>query len=426
MNFSELERLIKENPKEADSQAFEWQRFLRLNAEKSPELYFMQTSEEFYKWADSHPEKNIDKSVWIGKEISEAYYYLREQHEEYQMQENGQVESASMPPGLASTPFLATAFLTRPKIIQEDEDYKKIEGKLKEGWLEKNPGKDFATKDGLDYLYGSLDNPAKQSLSSEAENSFRSNPKFKKRVERYDKEAKKIYKNPKDDRALQIHNDITESHIRARLTNLKTNSENDSPEEIRQIIHKKSLEEFSIKYPEKAKAYSQKIQEQQNPQEKKKKNQPSISMSDVNRILKEARAERELLLEPPAYESPGFPTPTSLGQIGQNVGQRAEQGAKQLAQNGLSNVGRAGTRAAAQAGRVATQAITRAAIGFFATPPGWITLIVIGVVLLIVVITFIFVSILRGNAPGQATLEATPSAILAPEATVSPTLAAPL
>lgn len=57
--------------------------------------------------------------------------------------------------------------------------------------------------------------------------------------------------------------------------------------------------------------------------------------------------------------------------------------------------GKAGSRAAAQAGRLAAQAGSRF-IAFFATPPGWITLAIIAVV----VVTFVIV-ISLGAPPMQ-------------------------
>src|SRR3990167_8975227 len=126
-NFAEMERFIKENPREADAQAFEWQQFLKANTATSPELFSIETSEDFYKWAQEHPEKNINPSVWKGREISEAYYYLRDQHEDSQMHTDGQIDQSIISPTLIGTPLLAFAFLQRSKTMQEDGDYQKIE-----------------------------------------------------------------------------------------------------------------------------------------------------------------------------------------------------------------------------------------------------------------------------------------------------------
>jgi len=130
-NFSQIEKLIKENPRLADAQAFEWHQFLKTNAQSSPELYSMKSSEDFYRWASEHPEKNINTSVWVGKEISEAYYYLRRRDEDYQMSKNGVVDHSSIPNALVGTTFLAATFLQKPKIMEEDRKYQKIEDGLK-------------------------------------------------------------------------------------------------------------------------------------------------------------------------------------------------------------------------------------------------------------------------------------------------------
>src|SRR3989344_7356130 len=153
-NFSELSKLIRENPKLADAQAFEWERFLKVNGPKNPELYQIDDAQEFHEWTSQHAEMKVDASVFAGKEISDSYYYLRLQHEDQQMQQQGMVDPLHIPAALAALPFLAAIFLDKPKIMQEDSQYQKIEEKLKKEWLEKNPGKDFSSQEGLDCLCG--------------------------------------------------------------------------------------------------------------------------------------------------------------------------------------------------------------------------------------------------------------------------------
>jgi len=266
-NFSQIEKFIRENPRSADAQAFEWQQFLKTNVPFSPELSSMENPEEFYRWASEHPEKNIDASVWVGKEISEAYYYLRRRHEDYQMSENGVVDLSSIPISLVGATFLAASFLQKPKIMEDDRDYQKTEDSLKKEWLKKNNAKDFSSKEGLDYLYGSLDDKSKTSLGKEAEKVFRGNPKYQKRVERYDKEAKKIYKKPDEDPRILAVRNKTQEEIQARTKLFEKSSKNSSqlnlPEEeierykreISTRVSNRVRSEFIQKNPEKAAAY---------------------------------------------------------------------------------------------------------------------------------------------------------------------------
>ena len=111
LSFQDAEKIIRENPKEADALAFEYREFLKTHPEGLP--------------ADA------PKSVLDGKAISEAYYYLREQHEEQQARDTGKIDTSNIPTTLTALPILAASFLARPKIMQDDRDYQKIEEKLK-------------------------------------------------------------------------------------------------------------------------------------------------------------------------------------------------------------------------------------------------------------------------------------------------------
>lgn len=418
-NFSQIEKFIKENPRQADAQAFEWQQFLKTNAPISPELYSIETAEEFYKWAQEHPEKNIDPSVWVGKEISDSYYYLRDQHENDQMQTAGTIDTSAIPSELGALPVLAASFFERPKIMQHDNNYEKIEDRLRKEWLKKNNLKDFSSQEGLNYLYGKTEHPdplktgvgeesqteinseeawtksvnaglpKTTTLAQDAESSFRNNPKFKKRAERYDREKKKIYKNQDDDPIWQRnkYDEQLETSARLRLLEktrdkkIKISKEDieKSQDEITTIVNKKYQEEFSLKHPEKAKAYRQREDLlKQRQQERDDKRDQSIP----NRVLKQILKEES----PPMQEIP-LNKPASLGQrIGNGLSR---------AQNAMSKAGRASSRAgaqagktAAQAGRLAAQAATRGIMAFLATPPGWIT---VGVVVALLIVVFIIV-----------------------------------
>lgn len=396
-DFSEYEKLIRENPKQADAQAFEWQQFLKANAPISPELGSIETSEEFYKWVSEHPEKNVDPSVWAGKEISEAYYYLRGQHENEQMQQSGNVDSSSIPQELAALPFLAASFLERPKIMEADKEYQKIEENLKKEWLEKNNAKDFSSKEGIDYLYGSLEDKTKASIAKGAEEKFRNNPKFQKRVERYDKEAKKIYKDHRDDPKWQTHQFNAQMEINGRLALLEKSRDKKakiskeeikkSQNEIIEQVNKKSQGEFAAKFPEKAKVYHEREEQQRLKQQKKEeKRQQETSPLDVKKFVR--KFQKGVSGQPTTFPSQTGRLPQTARSVGSGINR------------GAGAAGRAGA-ALGRAGGLATQAAARGIMAFLATPPGWITVLVIIVILIIV---FVIVLIMgRGKYSNQIT-----------------------
>ncbi len=261
LSFQDAEKIIRENPKQADALAFEAREFLKTHPEVSP--------------------ADLPQPILDGKAISEAYSYLREQHEDSQMGKSGEIDRSAIPEGLAGAPLLALAFLQRPKTMREDRDYQKIEEKLKKEWLKNNNAKDFSSKEGLDYLYGSYDDKTKTSIHKEAEEAFRNNPKFQKKVERYDKEQKKIYKNHEDDPKWQEYGNSTQSEIKDRIELLEKKSKYTTPlklsekelgeyqNEIAERVRKKTREEFEQKNPEQAKKYFEKIDAERRKREEK-------------------------------------------------------------------------------------------------------------------------------------------------------------
>jgi hypothetical protein len=93
-NFSQIEKFIKENPKQAEAHVLEWKRFLNTNAENSPEILSIKTKEGFYEWTSGHPEKQINPSVWLGKEIEDYHYHLQGQQNDEPIQESVKKEIA--------------------------------------------------------------------------------------------------------------------------------------------------------------------------------------------------------------------------------------------------------------------------------------------------------------------------------------------
>lgn len=430
-NFAQLEKLMRENPREADAQAFEWQQFLKTNAPTSPELYSIETAEEFYKWVQEHPEKNIDPSVWVGKEISDSYYYLRDRHEDEQMLTEGKVDISRLPADIFGLPLMAAAFLEKPKIMQDDKNYQKIEENLKKEWLEKNPGKDFLSKEGLDYLYGSLDDHTKQSFAKDAENSFCNNPKFKKKVERYDKEKRKIYKDPKDDPSLKLHESITQFHINARLEYLKTHDDEKTTDKTVNLVRKKSQENFASRFPEKTKAYGQKVEGIQSAQEKIQINEslatyaaesgkeikyvekthrdPSdISVSEATKILEKISRPQE---NQPYTIS--IPAPTESQVVQPPSSGRPSGGGINRGINTINNLARASRGFPNPLGKVGSRVVAQTALrGFaaFLAGPGFPIAITLGLVLFFVLIIIMGF----GAAPPSETNNQSPNPTITP------------
>lgn len=439
-NFSELEKLIRENPKQADVQAFEWQQFLKNNAGNSPELLSIDTTEEFYRWADEHPEKNIDRSVWVGKEIADSYYYLRDRYEDEQMRTDGKVDASKIPTDLLGLPLLAAGFLEKTKTMEDDKDYQKIEENLKKEWLKNNPGKDFLSKEGIDYLYGSLEDPTKQSLAKDSEASFRNNPKLKKRIERYDKEKKKIYKDPKDDPSPRTHESITQAHINTRLEYLKTHDEEKTSEEIVNLVRKNSQEDFATKFPEKAKAYGQKVEGLQSAQEKIQINEalasytassgkeikyvekeraepPSISVSNATKILEgiSQPQEESFSLRTPSSTTSQIspPTQSPTGGIGRGINAVNKLTGQELG-NPLEKIG----------SKLAQQAVTKGITSFLGATAGvWIPVVI--AIVSVLVFTFIVVGFggVPSSEPNGQTTNVNPTETITPTnvATQTPT-----
>lgn len=403
LNFQEAEKFIRENPKRADALAFEYQQFLK-----------------------NHPEislTGLPRPILDGKAISEAYYYLRDQYEDQQMQTGGQVDAASVPLELAMLTVLAAGFFQRPKIMQDDKDYQKIEDRLGKDWLKKNNAKDFSSKEGLDYLYGSLDDNAKTLLRKETEEIFRNNPKFKKRIERYDRERKKIYKNREDDPEWQLYQRNVQAETNDRLALLEKRTSKTTAlkipkeefekyqQEVSEQVKKRRHEEFTMKNPEKRKAYLKNIAE--DIEEEKAR------LTEYNEGLMGETAGEQPTGEPRVISAPSSTgiqdehTPPlsrpSEGGISSRIINAANKFPRGLPRNPF---GKIGSKAAVQAGsRLAA---------FFLSPTGWVLIVIV----LIVVFTFIIMNVPGGapsedETPSQETNDQTINTI--PAETITPT-----
>ncbi|GEM_PF-3896400 len=329
---------IRSNPQGAEQRINRWQKFLEVNKSGHPELLIVETFEEFNQWLSENPNIHVDPTVFHGKEVLNAYFYLKDQHD---LVNPPQVPKEIMPQmqgiNISLLPVtFALAALSKPKIIDDDSDFLKIKDKKEKEWLKNNPGKDFQTKEGLDYLYGSLDDPEAKNLKDEAIEEFRKNPKFEKRWERYEKEKEKIYKDQKKDPFLAANQLETNRETGDRFAlfqkenpNLSKNELSSKYKEIYIKVEEKNLVNFALKNKKKAEVYSetnekseaafQKIQKREIALEKKKKEEEEKedkkenNNTDFDRVR---RALEEEIEAPSAPEAPEAKPPSETpGQI---------------------------------------------------------------------------------------------------------------
>ena len=382
-SLKELEQFIKNYPERASVLADGWRKFSRQNPDTLP----------------------TDTDILLGRDIEEAYFYLRDQHEDKQMQEQGEINPNIVPIDLVAPTILALAFRDRPKIIEDDRDYQKLAEQHKKLWLEKNPGKDFTSKEGLDYLYGSLDNEDAPTLKKDAEQAFRNNPKFKKRAERYDKEKKKVYKNTDEDPALIKTRREIEEHTKARQEYLKSHEEDKKPEDISQSVQKQSWERFVRQHPEKAKAYAQKNIDVKRTYEKQEIKKQLAEMEQktgkqvryVEKIHRPQGMDVEEATQRLESIIPSQPRPIAperRATIPQAVGTRFGPPGRRAG----SGIGRMGTRLVTQAGLAAGRGVVAGAVAIGSM--GWI---VIGIIVLIALAVFLIILLLGGGGFGGGT-----------------------
>lgn len=251
----DIENLITTQPQKADKLAQDWNSF----ASQHPGVSHFVFKEEFVAWARTHG--NVDTSIWIGKEIQDAYFHKRQEHEEKQMEQTGHVDSHDIPDALAALGFLGSLFAReRPKILEEDPHFKRILEEKKEAWMAKNPGKDINSKEWLDYRYGSLENPEAETLYKDAENAFREKAKTDKTHEtllkKYDEERKKVYDDPNQDPTLIWHQEEIDLHTQARHELLKKTDSSITIEHIQKQVEQVHWDRFTETHPEKAIIYA--------------------------------------------------------------------------------------------------------------------------------------------------------------------------
>lgn len=156
-----------------------------------------------------------------------------------------------------------------PEFIDEDYDYHKIAEDAQTEWLKEKGQKDFATKAGQDFLYGSLDDPTQPSLEEIASKRFRE--KFPKKAEAYDKlheEIKKVIKKkPEDDNAFirahekvkrefEARKKLLDEQAKKELIQLNQAALDERNKQLLEKIETKEWKKFAADYQEKALAYA--------------------------------------------------------------------------------------------------------------------------------------------------------------------------
>lgn len=376
-------QLIKESPLEAGVLALKWQEFV----ERYPDTASFETIGEFNIWIKDHPEVDRDalNEILDGKYVQDAYFLLREQHEEEQMRTKGRIDRSVTRADLPHISNLETAYNNQPGIMEDDKDYQKITENLKKHWLEQNPGKDFKSRQGIDYLYGSLGNDKAPTLKEDAEKIFTDNHGIK--AEKYKEAGRIVYSNPHDDPMVKNLRKTVAEHTKARKEHLG------APADIGQTIQNKSLQKFIKEYPEKAHVYTKKggniaaPQETRETREKKKKKTFLERSQDIydwyNKSRRTLRAGRRV---------GGF-----TGRATRNA---ARAGERFVAQGGRSAMtGIRGALMGARAAIAGAQGVT-AAVGAVANPVG---LTVIAVIIVIIIIVFLIV-LLAGGGGGCSSL----------------------
>lgn len=252
-NFTQVEQFIKQNPSRAMEESARWTAFARNN----PIVNQFQTAEQFYKWSDKNPQLAVDASIWQAREVQAAFSEIRQNNIRSQYgQDVSRRGGGAGPAGLLLAGPLALFMRNQPELMQDDSRYKKIQEQLKQQWLKDNPGKMLDSQEGVDYVYGSLDDENAASLEEEAEKLFRE--KHQKDGEKFDKKRSRVYKNPDQDLALLQMRTSMQEHARARYDLLSRTGATVNWAETSQKIGQHEWDKFIANYPEKAAKYAAK------------------------------------------------------------------------------------------------------------------------------------------------------------------------
>lgn len=391
-----ISEFIMNNRQKAEAYAIESQEYLRKNRippfKTKGELAQLLSANKLSVDPDT-----LDR-IWIGSQILLTFSNMSPPPQES--------ETPSVPPprlnflGLIGTALIPFAFRNQAELVEDDPKFKKIVEQKKEEWLKNNPGKDFSSKEGLDYIYGSLDDPEAPSLRDEAEKEFRE--KHKKLAERYNRLVKKPYKTPEEDPAIRHTKQQIEEHKHQRKLFFERNGAPDNWEDIQKKIEHREWDRFVNRYPGKARAYQEKsidinrvLDKQDIRQklleyrqslgreikftEKIKRGAPRISVEEATKRLENIAPH----IPPQQLYVPHIPTgaPTSTAAPPTRFAPRRRRGLVDAA-NRLPSMLRSLQRTWQEL-RIASSVVQTVARGIFSSPYFWVFAVIIFLILFI-------------------------------------------
>lgn len=249
------------------SQAYQekWQNFLGFvrSGVFPPEVYNdllqVKTQQQWYGFLHKHQSYHFDPQSYPVPVATEANSSQKEPLEEdnYAGGDRGGGHNPHHP----------------PEVIEEDHDYGKLANDEANNWLKKNNQKNFDTKEGMDFLYGSLDDPTKESLNDIATARFRG--KYIEKTQYYEKldeeRKKEIKKKPEEDNAFVRAHERVKREYEARVKLLDKQAKQEQirstnealkrrNEELLAKIEAKQWGKFATNYHDKAIAYAEREQ----------------------------------------------------------------------------------------------------------------------------------------------------------------------
>lgn len=286
---------------------------------------YFSLAEKWKGFAASHPNANalspedlirLDPMLPACREAVEILPLLPEESSERKTYDAPQIAGQPDSSLLSATTLPFMFFVNNPKnnVIEHDNEYLKLEDEKKKQWLKNNQVKDFSSKQGLDFLYGSLNEPTASSLhkdihqqikeANEFYKKYQSSPddgnykeykhyeKYKKLLERYGKGEKETHEKIKDDQIVARTQGLIQEEINDRFELLKKEDQRlkdkhfaeEAKKELAKKVEVKRWDEFVEKYPEKAKSYAERHET------------PEIRNAYARYLEKQIRLEKEKLL----------------------------------------------------------------------------------------------------------------------------------
>lgn len=235
-----------------------WEDLVALLSPKYPDIHRVKEQRDWDRFRAVHPELRLERNAFFD--------YVLASHERVKGHDKQQGHGASSPPhsrgSHGSSAFdpaymlLSLLLKPKPEIMEQDKKYKKIEKELTEEWKKKNPTIEPGSKEEIDYIYGSLEDPNAPTLAQEAEKRFRE--RHPKEAEKYDKKKDVVYKNIEDDHKVAYVEKRIEEHTDKRFALAKKTNPQVKRDDIRIQVAERAWVVFAKQHKEKAKGYAQK------------------------------------------------------------------------------------------------------------------------------------------------------------------------